>query len=68
MRKGMPPTRCTQGDLNDASGLFDEPLPVDEEIVTLATQLVDRQTAAYEPSDIEDRYERRMRSMIERSS
>src|SRR3984885_10707936 len=54
-----------QRDLNDASGLFDDPVPVDEEMVKLATQLVDRQTAAYTPSDIEDRYETRMRAMID---
>jgi DNA end-binding protein Ku len=54
-----------QRDLNDSSGLFDEPVPVDEEMVKLATQLVDRQTAAYEPGDIEDRYETRLRAMID---
>ena len=54
-----------QRDLNDASGLFDDPLPVDEEMVKLATQLVDRQTGAYVPSDIEDRYETRLRAMID---
>jgi DNA end-binding protein Ku len=54
-----------QRDLNDASGLFDDPVPVDEEMVKLATQLVDRQTAAYDPADIEDRYETRLRAMID---
>jgi DNA end-binding protein Ku len=54
-----------QRDLNDASGLFDEPVPVDEEMVKLATQLVDRQTGAYDPADIEDRYETRLRAMID---
>jgi DNA end-binding protein Ku len=54
-----------QRDLNDAGGLFDEPVPVDEEMVKLATQLVDRQTAAYDPADIEDRYETRLRAMID---
>ena len=54
-----------QRDLNDATGLFDEPVPVDEGMVQLATQLVDRQTAAYEPGDIEDRYETRLRAMID---
>jgi DNA end-binding protein Ku len=54
-----------QRDLNDSSVLFDDPVPVDEEMVKLATQLVDRQTAAYTPSDIEDRYETRMRAMID---
>jgi DNA end-binding protein Ku len=54
-----------QRDLNDASALFDDPVPVDEEMVKLATQLVDRQTAVYEPADIEDRYETRLRAMID---
>jgi len=58
-------TLYEQRDLNDASGLFDDPVPVDEEMVKLATQLVDRQTAAYEPSDIEDRYETRLRAMLD---
>jgi DNA end-binding protein Ku len=54
-----------QRDLNDASGLFDAPGAVDEEMVKLATQLVDRQTGAYEAADIEDRYETRLRAMID---
>jgi DNA end-binding protein Ku len=54
-----------QRDLNDAAGLFDDPVPVDEEMVKLAMQLVDRQTAAYAPGDIEDRYETRLRAMID---
>jgi DNA end-binding protein Ku len=58
-------TLYEQRDLNDSSGLFDDPVPVDEEMVKLATQLVDRQTAAYDPADIEDRYETRLRAMID---
>jgi DNA end-binding protein Ku len=54
-----------QRDLNDASALFDDPVPVDEEMVKLATQLVDRQTAVYEPADIEDRYETRLRALLD---
>ena len=58
-------TLFEQRDINDASSLFDDPVPVDEEMVKLATQLVDRQTAAYEPADIEDRYETRLRAMLD---
>ncbi|MDQ2765138.1 MAG: hypothetical protein M3Y22_17175 [Pseudomonadota bacterium] len=58
-------TLYEQRDLNDARGLFDDPKPVDEEMVKLATQLVDRQTAIYDPADIEDRYETRLRAMID---
>jgi len=58
-------TLSEQSDLNDTKGLFDEPTAVDDEMVSLATQLIDRQTAAYDPSDIEDRYEKRLRDMIQ---
>jgi DNA end-binding protein Ku len=58
-------TLYEQRDMNDASSLFDDPVPVDEEMVKLATQLVDRQTAAYQPDDIEDRYETRLRAMLD---
>jgi DNA end-binding protein Ku len=58
-------TLYEQRDLNDARDLFDDPVSVDEEMVKLATQLVDRQTAAYDPADIEDRYETRLRAMLD---
>jgi len=58
-------TLYEQRDMNDASSLFDDPVPVDEEMVKLATQLVDRQTAGYDPADIEDRYETRLRAMLD---
>jgi DNA end-binding protein Ku len=34
-------------------------------MVALAKQLIDRQTKAYDPSDLEDRYETRLRRMID---
>jgi DNA end-binding protein Ku len=34
-------------------------------MVKLAVQLVDRQTATYDPADIEDRYETRLRAMLD---
>ena len=58
-------TLYEQRDINDASNLFDDPVPVDEEMVKLAAQLVDRQTAVYDPADIEDRYETRLRAMLD---
>jgi len=58
-------TLSEQSDLNNTKGLFDQPTVVDDEMVSLATQLIDRQTAAYDPSDIEDRYEKRLRDMIQ---
>lgn len=37
----------------------------DPEMVKLATQLIDRQTGEYDPADVEDRYERRLREVID---
>ena len=37
----------------------------DPEMVQLATQLIERQSGAYESADIEDRYETRLRTMID---
>ena len=54
-------------DLNDYAGLF-EGLPSskpDPDMIQLATQLIDRQTGTYDPADVEDRYESRLRAMIE---
>ena len=54
-------------DLNDYGALFDA-LPAakpDPDMVQLATQLIDRQVGKYDPADVEDRYETRLRAMIE---
>ena len=53
-------------DLYDYGALFkrisdDRP---DAEMVKLATQLVERQVATFEPADMEDRYEERLREVI----
>ena len=59
-------TLSEQQDLNDTRQLFDgDAIKVDEEMVKLAAELIKRQTSPYQPSDIEDRYERRMREMIQ---
>ena len=54
-------------DLNSAAGLFDtvSSIHVDPEMLKLATQLVDRQTGKYDPADLEDRYETRLRALID---
>ena len=39
--------------------------PADEEMVALAVQLIDRQTAKFQPGDMEDRYEARLREVID---
>jgi DNA end-binding protein Ku len=56
-----------QRDINDAEQIFDDVAKVktDPEMVQLAKQLIDRQTAKYDPSDIVDRYETRLREMID---
>lgn len=56
-----------QRDLNSAKDLFAgvRQIKLDPEMVTLATQLVERQSEAYDPSDLEDRYESRMRAMLD---
>jgi DNA end-binding protein Ku len=54
-------------DLNNASDVFDD-LPTgksDPEMVKLATQLIERQTGKYDPADVEDRYEARLRDVID---
>lgn len=68
MGKGLVThTLHEERDLNSPKALFDgipEAKP-DPEMVKLATQLVDRQTGRYDPSDVEDRYEARLRAVIE---
>ena len=68
MGKGLAiHTLHEERDLNDYAGLFDQ-LPStkpDPDMIQLATQLIDRQTGKYDPADVEDRYETRLRAMIE---
>jgi DNA end-binding protein Ku len=56
-----------QRDINDATSVFDNAITVktDPEMVALARQLIDRQATTYDPADIEDRYETRLRAMID---
>jgi DNA end-binding protein Ku len=56
-----------QRDINDARAIFGDAAEIktDPEMVQLAKQLIDRQTTQYDPSDLEDRYETRLRAMIE---
>ena len=54
-------------DISDPKHLF-EPVAddkPDEEMVKLAIQLIERQSAPFDPSDLEDRYEARLREVIE---
>ena len=54
-------------DLNSYVELFEQVkrVSVDEEMVQLAVQLVKRQSGRYDPADLEDRYETRLRAMID---
>ncbi len=56
-----------QRDIVDAKPLFDRvpDIKPDEDMVKLAMQLVDRQTGEFDPADLEDRYEARLREVIE---
>jgi DNA end-binding protein Ku len=53
-------------DLNSSSELFEntQHIKVDEEMVQLAVQFVQRQSGRYDPADLEDRYETRLQAMI----
>ena len=68
MGKGMViHTLHEERDLNDYADLFDH-LPSaepDPDMIQLATQLIDRQTGDYDPADVEDRYETRLRAVID---
>ena len=56
-----------QSDINPAKPLFEDAqgIKTDPEMVSLAVQLIDRQTDRYDAADLEDRYETRLRAMIE---
>ena len=56
-----------QQDLNEAQPLFEHIAHAksDPEMVQLAVQLIDRQTSEYDPADLEDRYETRLRAMLD---
>ncbi len=54
-------------DLNRASDFFGNHATgdADPEMVSLAKQLIKRQAGTYDPADVEDRYETRMRAVID---
>jgi DNA end-binding protein Ku len=60
-------TLSEQRDMNNAADIFSAKSgeKSDPEMVKLAVQLIDRQTGRYDPSDVEDRYETRLRAMID---
>jgi DNA end-binding protein Ku len=63
----MAHTLYEERDLNGSKDLFDglAGIKLDPEMVQLASQLVERQSGKYDASDLEDRYESRLRAMID---
>ena len=63
----MAHTLYEERDLNSPKELFEDAaqLKTDPEMVALATQLIQRQAGRYDPADIEDRYETRLRAMLD---
>jgi DNA end-binding protein Ku len=68
MGKGLVAhTLHDERDLHDPAELFDD-LPSgksDTDMVQLAKQLIGRQAGTYDPADVEDRYESRLRAVID---
>jgi DNA end-binding protein Ku len=63
----MAHTLYEDRDLNGSKELFEDldGIKIEPEMVQLATQLVERQSGKYDASDLEDRYETRLRAMID---
>jgi DNA end-binding protein Ku len=63
----MAHTLYEDRDLNSSEELFAgvSGIKIDPEMVQLATQLVQRQSGKYDSADLEDRYETRLRAMID---
>ena len=60
-------TLYEQRDINDAGAIFQDAADgkVDPAMVQLARQLIERQSGRYDARDLEDRYETRLRAMID---
>ncbi len=68
MQSGMVVhTLHEERDINSPNALFEPVAEVEPaaDMVQLAVQLIDRQTGRYDPADFEDRYEARLRELIE---
>jgi DNA end-binding protein Ku len=63
----MAHTLYEDRDLNSSKELFDDlgAIKIDPEMVQLATQLVQRQAGKYDSADLEDKYETRLRALID---
>lgn len=60
-------TLYEERDLNNPKELFEDAarLETDPQMVSLAIQLIERQSAQYDAADTEDRYETRLRAMLD---
>jgi DNA end-binding protein Ku len=63
----MAHTLYEDRDLNSADDVFEKAAQIrtDPEMVDLAMQLIQRQSGKYDPADLEDRYETRLRALID---
>ena len=63
----MAHTLHEERDLNSADQYFEAAadLKIEPEMIDLAVQLINRQSAKYDPADFEDRYETRLQAMID---
>ncbi|WP_158803512.1 Ku protein [Acidisoma sp. L85] len=63
----MAHTLYEDRDLNSADDVFEKAVQIktDPEMVDLAMQLIQRQSGQYDPADLEDRYETRLRALID---
>jgi DNA end-binding protein Ku len=63
----MAHTLYEERDLNNPKELFEDAarLKTDPQMVSLAIQLIERQSAQYDAADTEDRYETRLRAMLD---
>ena len=63
----MAHTLYEQRDINNAADIFDDlsSVKVEPEMINLATQLIQRQSWKYDPADLEDRYETKLRELVD---
>jgi DNA end-binding protein Ku len=63
----MAHTLYEERDVNSSADLFRDTghLKLDTQMIDLATMLIKRQSGKYDPSDLEDRYETRLRAMLD---
>jgi DNA end-binding protein Ku len=63
----MAHTLYEQRDINSAADMFNNvsAIKIEQEMLDLAMQLIRRQSRKYDPADLEDRYETKLRALID---